>query len=88
MQQYFKMSESCSDVEMELLMNPKAFLFDLDGVLTDTAEYHYLAWKELAEELQLKFDRVDNERLMGVSRIRSFEILLEINDALNRFSET
>ncbi|MEG1874607.1 MAG: beta-phosphoglucomutase [Angelakisella sp.] len=87
MQQYFKMSESCSDVEMELLMNPKAFLFDLDGVLTDTAEYHYLAWKELAEELQLKFDRGDNERLKGVSRIRSFEILLEINDALNRFSE-
>ena len=60
-------------------MKPKAFLFDLDGVLTDTAEYHYQAWKELADRLGLRFTREDNEQLKGVSRLRSCEILMEIN---------
>ncbi|WP_110933938.1 beta-phosphoglucomutase [Paenibacillus bouchesdurhonensis] len=55
----------------------EAVIFDLDGVITDTAEYHYLAWKELAEELGLPFDRVKNERLKGVSRMESLEIVLE-----------
>ncbi len=53
-----------------------AVIFDLDGVLTDTAEYHYRAWKRLAEEEGLPFDRQMNERLRGVSRARSLEILL------------
>jgi len=56
----------------------RACLFDLDGVLVDTARYHYLAWKRLAHELGFDFSRRDNERLKGVSRDRSLEILLEI----------
>ena len=52
-------------------------IFDLDGVLVDTAKYHYLAWKRLAGELGFDFTESDNERLKGVSRIRSLEILLE-----------
>lgn len=56
----------------------KACLFDLDGVIVDTAKYHYLAWKRLADELGFVFTEHDNERLKGVSRVRSLEILLEI----------
>ncbi|MDR0586566.1 MAG: beta-phosphoglucomutase [Treponema sp.] len=52
-------------------------IFDLDGVLVDTAKYHYLAWKRLAQELGFFFTEEDNERLKGVSRLRSLEILLE-----------
>ncbi|MCL2243447.1 MAG: beta-phosphoglucomutase [Treponema sp.] len=52
-------------------------IFDLDGVLVDTAKYHYLAWKRLAAELGFHFTETDNERLKGVSRVRSLEILLE-----------
>ncbi len=52
-------------------------LFDLDGVLVDTAKYHYLAWKRLARELGKDFTEADNERLKGVSRMQSLEILLE-----------
>lgn len=58
----------------------RAFIFDLDGVLVDTAKYHYLAWKKLADRLGLKFNIKDNELLKGVSRRRSFEIILELND--------
>lgn len=56
----------------------RAALFDLDGVLVDTAKYHYLAWKNLAHKLGFDFTEKDNERLKGVSRVRSLEILLEI----------
>lgn len=56
----------------------KCAIFDLDGVLVDTAKYHYLAWKELAERLGFFFKESDNERLKGVSRMRSLEILLEV----------
>ena len=55
-----------------------AAIFDLDGVIVDTAKYHYLAWKRLAHSLGFDFTEVDNERLKGVSRGRSLEILLEI----------
>ncbi|MCX7683080.1 MAG: beta-phosphoglucomutase [Anaerolineae bacterium] len=55
----------------------KAFIFDLDGVLTDTAEYHYQAWKRLADELGIPFDRQRNEAMRGVSRRRSLELLLD-----------
>lgn len=55
----------------------KAFIFDLDGVLTDTAEYHYLAWKRLADEENLAFSRKDNEKLRGVSRRASLELILK-----------
>ncbi|WP_439184092.1 beta-phosphoglucomutase [Carboxylicivirga taeanensis] len=56
----------------------KACLFDLDGVIVDTAKYHYIAWKELANELGFEFSLEDNERLKGVSRMASLNILLEI----------
>ena len=56
----------------------RAAIFDLDGVIVDTAKYHYLAWKRLANDLGFDFTEKDNERLKGVSRIRSLEILLEI----------
>ena len=59
-------------------MDCKAVCFDLDGVLVDTAKYHYLAWSRLAEKLGFTFTIADNERLKGVSRMRSLEILLEI----------
>jgi len=55
-----------------------AFLFDLDGVLVDTAHYHYLAWNRLAKELGFSFNVQDNERLKGVSRMQALQILLEI----------
>jgi len=57
----------------------KACIFDLDGVIVDTAKYHYLAWKRLAkEELEFDFKESDNERLKGVSRMASLDILLEL----------
>jgi beta-phosphoglucomutase len=63
----------------------KAFILDLDGVLTDTAEYHFQAWKRLAEEEGVPFTREDNEALRGVSRRRSLEILL--GDYRDRYAE-
>ena len=59
-------------------MKIKACIFDLDGVIVDTAKYHFLAWKRLAEELGFEFKVEHNERLKGVSRVRSLEILLEV----------
>lgn len=56
----------------------EACLFDLDGVVVDTAKYHFIAWRALAEELGFEFTHEDNERLKGVSRMASLEILLEI----------
>lgn len=55
----------------------RGLIFDLDGVITDTAEYHYLAWRQLAEEEGLSFTREDNEALRGVPRRRSLELLLK-----------
>jgi len=55
----------------------EAFIFDLDGVLTDTAEYHFLAWKRLADEEGLSFSRDDNEKLRGVSRRASLDLILK-----------
>jgi beta-phosphoglucomutase len=59
-------------------MKISACIFDLDGVLVDTAKYHYLAWQRLAKEYGFGFSPIQNERLKGVSRIQSLEILLEI----------
>lgn len=67
-------------------MNPKAFIFDLDGVLTDTAHLHYIAWRNIAEKLGLKFNEEINEQLKGVSRTRSLEIILEMNQCLDSYS--
>ncbi len=56
----------------------KAVIFDLDGVIVDTAHYHYVAWQRLAKELGISFTEKENERLKGVSRMHSLEIILEI----------
>ncbi|GIN72063.1 beta-phosphoglucomutase [Bacillus sp. J14TS2] len=62
-------------------------IFDLDGVLVDTAKYHYLAWKELADRLGFSFTLQDNERLKGVSRMASLDILLEVGQMTERFTQ-
>lgn len=64
----------------------QAILFDLDGVITDTAEYHYLAWKKLARELGIEIDRTFNEQLKGVSRIDSLEKILAYGNRLQDFT--
>jgi beta-phosphoglucomutase len=56
----------------------KACIFDLDGVIVDTARYHYLSWKRLASEIGVELTEADNERLKGVSRRRSLDIILEL----------
>jgi beta-phosphoglucomutase len=61
-------------------MGLKACIFDLDGVIVDTAKYHYLAWKKLTVMLNIHFTEEDNERLKGVSRMASLEIILEIGN--------
>ena len=58
----------------------KGFIFDLDGVIVDTAKYHYLAWKKLANELGFEFTKEQNEMFKGVSRKRCLEILLDIGN--------
>ncbi|WP_109299050.1 beta-phosphoglucomutase [Aquimarina sp. AU474] len=55
----------------------KAFIFDLDGVIVDTAKYHFLAWQNLAQSLGISFSEEQNEQLKGVSRVRSLEKILE-----------
>lgn len=66
-------------------MQPRAAIFDLDGVLTDTAELHYQSWQILADELKLPFDRKANEALRGLSREESLARVL--GTASGRFSE-
>ncbi|RAU98101.1 beta-phosphoglucomutase [Paenibacillus sp. YN15] len=61
----------------EGLSGLRAVLFDLDGVVVDTAKYHYQAWKRIAEEENIYFDEEINERLKGVSRMDSLNILME-----------
>ncbi|MFC4634063.1 beta-phosphoglucomutase [Dokdonia ponticola] len=56
----------------------KAFIFDLDGVIVDTAKFHYLAWRNLAKGIDFDFTTAQNEQFKGVSRVRSLEILLEM----------
>ena len=58
-------------------MTIRAFIFDLDGVLTDTAEYHYRGWKRLADELGIPFTRADNEALRGIPRLASLKLILK-----------
>jgi beta-phosphoglucomutase len=61
-------------------MQTAACIFDLDGVIVDTARYHFLAWKRLTDQLGIHFTEEDNERLKGVSRMASLEIILEIGN--------
>lgn len=65
----------------------KGVLFDLDGVITDTAEYHYLAWKKLADGLGITIDRAFNEKLKGVSREDSLRLILQHDNREKDFSE-
>jgi beta-phosphoglucomutase len=60
-----------------MISSIKAFIFDLDGVLVDTAEYHYRGWKRLADEEGLPFDRKANEALRGISRRESLLLILK-----------
>ncbi|ABX41401.1 beta-phosphoglucomutase [Lachnoclostridium phytofermentans] len=60
----------------------KGFIFDLDGVICSTDEYHYEAWKVLAKKLGVSFSRMDNNRQRGVSRMESLEVLLEKSEKL------
>ena len=57
---------------------PTGFIFDLDGVIVDTAKYHFKAWQSLAKKLDYDFTERDNEQFKGVSRVRSLELLLEM----------
>lgn len=57
-------------------MTKKAFIFDLDGVIVDTAKYHFLAWKKLANSIGVDFTHTQNEQLKGVSRVKSLEKIL------------
>ena len=58
-------------------MAKKAIIFDLDGVIVDTAKYHYIAWRKIANDLGFDFSEKENESLKGVSRVQSLEFLLE-----------
>ncbi|MFC4723284.1 beta-phosphoglucomutase [Geojedonia litorea] len=61
-------------------MTKKGFIFDLDGVIVDTAKYHFLAWKKLANSVGVDFTEAQNEQLKGVSRKKSLEQILEWGD--------
>lgn len=62
------------------MSNKKAFIFDLDGVIVDTAKYHFLAWQKIAQQLGIEFTPEHNEELKGVSRIRSLDIILSLGN--------
>jgi beta-phosphoglucomutase len=62
------------------MSNKKAFIFDLDGVIVDTAKYHFLAWEKIAKSLNINFTHEDNELLKGVSRVRSLDIILGLGN--------
>ena len=62
------------------MANKKAFIFDLDGVIVDTAKYHFLAWQKIASDLGIEFTPEHNEELKGVSRIRSLDIILKLGN--------
>ena len=61
-------------------MTKKAFIFDLDGVIVDTAKYHFLAWQKLANQLGINFTHEHNEELKGVSRVRSLDLILALGN--------
>ena len=64
----------------------KGFVFDLDGVITDTAKFHYIAWKELGHELGIEIDLQFNEQLKGISRMDSLERILVHGGRENDFT--
>lgn len=64
----------------------EAIIFDLDGVITDTAKYHYLAWKELGSKIDIEIDEEVNESLKGISRMESLERILAYGNKESEFS--
>ncbi len=68
-------------------MTLKAVVFDLDGVITDTAHLHFLAWRAVAEEIGITFDEVFNEQLKGISRMDSLQRILMHGGKAGMFSE-
>ena len=66
----------------------KAVIFDLDGIITDTAKYHYIAWKNMAQKIGIEIDEVFNEKLKGISRMGSLELILEQGGKTGVFSAT
>ena len=62
------------------MTNKKTFIFDLDGVIVDTAKYHFLAWQKIAQELGIEFTPEHNEELKGISRVRSLDIILQLGN--------
>ena len=64
----------------------QAAIFDLHGAITDSAKYHYQAWKMLADRLDIPFDEAYNEKLKGVSRMESLELILQNGNACERFT--
>ncbi|MDH6671430.1 beta-phosphoglucomutase [Paenibacillus sp. LBL] len=72
---------------MSIAKSLKAVIFDLDGIITDTAEYHYQAWKATATELGIPFTREFNENLKGVSRMDSLMLLLSQAETPVNYSE-
>lgn len=67
--------------------NIKGLIFDLDGVLLSTDKFHYLAWKKLADRMGIEFTEKDNERLRGVSRMESLEIVLSLKPSVKLSEE-
>jgi len=59
-------------------MKNKAIIFDLDGVIVDTAKYHFIAWQKIAKDVGFDFTHADNEKLKGVSRVQSLELILQM----------
>ncbi len=62
---------------MDTIHKIKGIIFDLDGVIVSTDQYHYQAWKKIADEMKIYFDEKINHRLRGVGRMESLEIILE-----------
>lgn len=69
-----------------MAQEPKLVIYDLDGVITDTAEFHYLAWKKLADEMGISIDRKFNEQLKGISRMDSLDRILALDPAATELS--
>ncbi|GGH12689.1 beta-phosphoglucomutase [Paenibacillus segetis] len=67
-------------------MKLQAVLFDLDGVITDTAEYHFLAWKQMSDQIGIEIDREFNEKLKGISRMESLERILVHGKKVDEFT--
>lgn len=68
-------------------MEVKGIIFDLDGVITDTAEFHYRAWQDLGKKIGISFNRAFNENLKGISRMDSLNLILEHGNKVNTYSE-